>query len=80
MNPNAIIIKARSLEAQLMNHLRYNGGFRDSITDNIDRELSQCSIDLRNTHWTQETEELRRKCNKTKEEVDSLKQNMRIIK
>ena len=80
MNPNAIIIKARSLEAQLMNHLRYNGGFRDSITDNIDRELSQCSIDLRNTHWTQETEELRRKWNKTKEEVDSLKQNMRIIK
>ncbi|MGN0225489.1 MAG: hypothetical protein ACI4A7_05355 [Prevotella sp.] len=27
MNPNAIIIKARSLEAQLMNHLRHNGGF-----------------------------------------------------
>ena len=39
MNPNAIIIKARSLEAQLMSHLRYNGGFRDSITDNFDREL-----------------------------------------
>lgn len=73
MNPNAIIIKARSLEAQLMNHLRYNGGLRDSITDEFDNKLAQCSRDLRNTHWTQETEELRRKWNKTKEEIDSLK-------
>ena len=61
MNPNAIIIKAKSLEAQLMNHLRHNGGFRDYITDKLDRELAKCSIDLTNTHWTQETEELRRK-------------------
>lgn len=80
MNPNAIIIKARSLEAQLMDHLRYNGGFRDSMTDKLDRELSQCAIDLKNTHWTQETEELRRKWNKTKEEIDSIKQNTIIIK
>lgn len=80
MNPNAIIIKAKSLEAQLMNHLRYNGGLRDSITDNLDRELSQCSTDLKNTHWTQETEELRRKWNKTKEEIDSIKKNVIIIK
>lgn len=80
MNPNAIIIKERSLENQLINHLRLNGGYRDSITDNIDRELSQCSIDLRNTHWTQETEELRRKWNKTKEDIDSIKQNAIIIK
>ena len=79
MNPNAIIIKARSLESQLMNHLNHNGGFRDSFTDKLDRELSQCSIDLRNTHWTQETEELHRKWNKTKEEIDSLKQNVIII-
>lgn len=80
MNPNAIIIKAKSLEAQLMDYLRNNGGFRDSITDNLDWELSQCAIDLRNTHWTQETEELHRKWNKTKEEIDSLKQNVIIIK
>ena len=80
MNPNAIIIKAKSLEAQLMNHLRHNGGFRDYITDKLDRELAKCSIDLTNTHWTQETEELRRKWNKTKEEIDSIKQNVLIIK
>ena len=80
MNPNAIIMKAKSLEAQLMNHLRNNGGLRDSITDNLDIELSQCATDLKNTHWTQETEELRRKWNKTKEEIDSIKQNTIIIK
>lgn len=80
MNPNAIIIKAKSLEAQLMNHLRHNGVFRDYITDKLDRELAKCSIDLRNTHWTQETEELRQKWNKTKEEIDSIKQNVIIIK
>lgn len=80
MNPNAIIIKARSLEAQLMTHLKYNGGLRDSTTDELDLKLSQCSQDLRNTHWTPETEELRRKWNKTKEEIDSLKQNVIIIK
>ncbi len=80
MNPNAIIIKARSLEAQLISHLKYNGGFRDSVTDSLDRELSQCAIALKNTHWTQETEELRRKWNKTKEEIDSIKQNTIIIK
>ncbi|MGN0228784.1 MAG: hypothetical protein ACI4BH_03145 [Muribaculaceae bacterium] len=80
MNPNAIIIKARSLEAQLINHLRYNGGFKDFVTDNFDRALIQCSIDLRNTHWTQETEELRRKWCKTKAEIDSIKQNMILFK
>ena len=80
MNPNAIIIKARSLETQLTNHLRHNGGFRDSITDYLDRELGKCSIDIRDTHWTQETEELRRKWNKTKEEIDSINQNVIIIK
>lgn len=33
-----------------------------------------------NTHWTLEIDELRRKWNKTKEEIDSLKQNVIIIK
>ena len=80
MNPNAIIIKAKSLEAKLMDHLRKNGGLRDSTTDEFDCKLAQCSQDLRNTHWTQETEELRRKWNKTKEEIDSLKHNVIIIK
>lgn len=75
-----IIIKAKSLEAQLMDHLRYNGGLRDSITDELDRKLAQCSQDLRNTHRTQETDKLRRKWNKTKEEIDSLKQNLIIMK
>lgn len=72
MNPNAIIIKAKSLKAQLKDHLRCNGGLRDSTTDEFDSKLAQCSQDLRNTHWTQETEELRRKWNKKKEEIDSL--------
>ena len=53
---------------------------RSKIQDYLDRELSQCATDLKNTHWTQETEELRRKWNKTKEEIDSLKQNVIIIK
>lgn len=75
-----IIIKAKSLEAQLMDHLRYNGGLRDSITNELDRKLAQCSQDLRNTHRTQETDKLRCKWNKTKEEIDSLKQNVIITK
>lgn len=80
MNPNAIIIKAKSLEVQLMDYLRYNGGLHDSITDELDRKLAQCSQDLGNTHWTQETEELRRKWNKPKEEINRLKQNVIILK
>lgn len=80
MNPNAIIIKARSLESQLLDYLGRNGGFRDSITDEFDSKLLQCSQDLKNTYWTQETEQLRRKWNKTKEEIDSLKKNVIILK
>lgn len=61
MNPNAIIIKARSLHALLTKHLYANGYRRDYTTDYIDAMLIQCERDLAHTYWTQETEELRKK-------------------
>ena len=80
MNPNAIITKGKSLDALLLKHLKQNGYHRDEYTNAIDLQNRKCMQDLNATYWTQETEELRRKWNKTKEEIDSLKQNVIIIK
>lgn len=66
MNPTAIIIKTRSLEAILLNHLKMNGGYKDKFTDSIDHQLRQCIIDLEATHWTPETEERRKKWSNNK--------------
>lgn len=80
MNPNAIIIKGKSLDAILQQHLEQNGYLRDDYTDAVDLQLRQCMRDLNATHWTQETEELRNKWNQTPEEIDSIRKNIQIIK
>ena len=53
MNPNAIIIKGKSLGAILQQHLEQNGYLRDAYADALDLQLRQCMRDLNATHWTQ---------------------------
>lgn len=79
-NPSAIIIKARTIETVLQNHLLQNGGLRDAFTDSMDCKLLECQKQLQATHWTQDTDELRRKWNKTPEEIEEIKKNTMIIK
>lgn len=59
MNPNAIIMRAKSIESLLQTHLKDNGGFADALTDVYDSMLRECSIALDSTHWTMETPELK---------------------
>ncbi len=80
MNPNAIIVKMKSLESLLNKHLIKNGHHRDSYTDMIDSQYMQCARQLCATHWTQETDELRAKWNQTPEMIDSIRKNQKIIK
>ena len=80
MNPNAIIIKGKSLDAILQHHLELNGYLRDSYTDAIDLQSRQCMQDLNATHWTQETEELQNKWNQTPKEIENIRKNVQIIK
>lgn len=80
MNPNAIIIKMKSLEILLQNHLIYNGGFRDNFTNNIDSQLYQCQELLRTTHWTQETDALRKRWKQTPEEIENIKATIQYVK
>lgn len=79
-NPNAIIIKMKSLESLLKRHLIINGHLRDSYTDMINSQYMQCARQLYATHWTQETKELRAKWNQTPEMIDSIRKNQIIIK
>ncbi len=80
MNPNAIIVKMKSLESLLNKHLIKNGHLRDSYTDMIDSQYMQSARQLCATHWTQETDELRAKWNQTPEMVDRIRKNQKIIK
>ena len=80
MNPNAIITKGKSLDAILQQHLEQNGYLRDEYTDAIDLQSRQCMQDLKATHWTQETEELRNKWKQTPEQIENIKKNIQIIK
>lgn len=78
-NPNALIIKGKSLEAILQNHLLQNGGFCDAVTDAIDILLYECKKQLDSTQWTQETEELKKKWKMTKEEMEEARKNVIIV-
>ena len=80
MNPNAIIIKTKSLDTLLQQHLGQNGHVKDAYTDWNDSQYRQCMRDLHSTHWTQETEELRNKWNQTQEEIENNRKNIQIIK
>lgn len=61
MNPNAIIIKGKSAEALLFNHLKKNGGLADYYTDYLDLLIMESQQQLSETHMTQETDELRQR-------------------
>ncbi len=80
MNPNAIITKGKSLDTLLQRHLEQNGHLRDDYTDENDAQSKQCLQDLRATHWTQETEELRNKLKQTPEDMERIRKNVQIIK
>lgn len=80
MNPNAIITKGKSLDALLLQHLEQNGHLRDTYTDENDTQSMQCLQELRTTHWTQETEELREKWEQTPEDVERIRKNVQIIR
>lgn len=80
MNPNAIITKGKSLDALLQRHLEQNGHLRDDYTDENDAQSKQCLQDLRATHWTQETGELRNKWKQTPEDMERIRKNVQIIK
>ena len=80
MNPNAIITKGKSLDALLQQHLEQNGHLRDAYTDANDAQFRQCMQDLKATHWTQETEELRNKWEQTPEDFENIRKNIQIIK
>lgn len=58
MNPNAIIIAGKFLQALLQSHLAINGGLRDAYTDEIDRLSIHYLQMLESTYWTDVTEEL----------------------
>lgn len=80
MNPNAIIIKMKSLDTLLKKHLELNGYLRDMYTDRNDSLYRKCIRALQATHWTQETEELRQKWKQSPEEIERIKKNIQIIK
>ena len=79
-NPNAIITKGKSLDALLQKHLEKNGYHRDVYTDENDAQFKQCLQDLRATHWTQETEELRNRWMQTPEGMERIRKNVQTIK
>lgn len=64
MNPNAIIIRGKSLDALLLRHLQVNGHLRDTYTDMNDRESRKTFRMLHDTYWTQETPRLKEKWTK----------------
>lgn len=80
MNPNAIIIKAKSLDTLLRQHLEQNGYHKDAYTDWNDAQLRQCVNQLKATYWTPETEEMRKKKDLTKEEFEELRKKTIIIR
>ena len=68
------------MDALLRQHLEQNGHVRDAYTEWNDAQLRQCLADLKATHWTQETEEMRKRKELTKEEFEELKKKTIIIK
>ena len=80
MNPNAIIIKLKSFDTLLKEHLELNGYLRDAYTNTNDSLYRQCIRALQATHWTQETEELRRKWQQSPKEIKKVRENIQTIK
>ncbi len=80
MNPNAIMTKAKSLDALLRQHLEQNGNFKDAYTEWNDAQFRQCMANLKATHWTQETEELRNKWEQTPEQIENIRKNIQTKK
>lgn len=59
-NPNALLTKGKSLEALLHARLKTNGWVHDAYTNDIDCQSRECNMALKNTYWTQETEEMQK--------------------
>lgn len=69
-NPTAILIRAKSLEQLLQNHLLQAGFVCDQYTNDIELQLIECQKELQATHWTQETEKLRNKWERRPEKAE----------
>ena len=57
-NPKALMIKAKSIEAALMNHLKLNGNLIDEYTTYFDEQLLDVSKQLEKLGWKPMSEEL----------------------
>lgn len=80
MNPTAIIIRGNTLDTLLQQYLARNGNRKDAYTSEIDALTIQCLRDLRATHWTQDTEELRQRWQQSPEEAERIRENVHSIK
>ncbi|MBP5456943.1 MAG: hypothetical protein J6Y37_10610 [Paludibacteraceae bacterium] len=79
-NPNALVIKGKSLTAILQTHLNQNGYKKDAYTDKIDTMRKKCWEALESTHWTKETPELREKWKPSYTTVNEIKKSTQYIK
>ena len=75
-NPCAIIIKGKSLDALARRHAKNNGNRMDAYMKSNIEEQKACFEELRKTYWTQETPRLRKKWNKTPEEIEEMKKHV----
>lgn len=78
MNPNAIIIKGKSIVGLLIQHLKENGFRKDAYTDMMDVQNDQCWAMLQATHWTQETPELRKRWTQNASDMNQMKNSNTI--
>ncbi len=57
-NPNAIIIKAKSLASISIQRQNVNDYSHDSLAVDIYSQIKQCEVKLKETYWTEITDEL----------------------
>lgn len=71
MNPNAIIIKWKSLEWLLRDYLAMNGNILDAFANSLILNMKICKKQLEKTNWTYETEELKKRWSKNFMDIKS---------
>ena len=72
-------VKQQEIEAKA-NEMKAEYKVTSAYTDAIDLQSRQCMQDLKATHWTKETEELRNKWKQTPEDFENIRKNIQIIK
>lgn len=59
MNPNALIIRGKSLERKIQDYLMSNGNVIDNHVAYLIQLMNEAKLQFNNTHMTEETEEFR---------------------